>query len=638
MSNLLIPDFKTYTGPLTTLKGTHPLFPGLPEEYDGMPVIPAIASSTEQDLHEDTMALTALQDMSEVPVGTSVWLNHDYTLPGSYFGRSIVTPIIVQQNGIADLHTAYAVYIKEDGAARTYTQIQDGAHHGVSGGFIVTEYAFNGDPDDWWAPIIIVHVKKLEDSIVGIPANQRSWVENAIKGLFERCVRDDNGEEALRLAPAYKGLFTHDFQELTKSLQSQGLRKDLEARPTRPGTRDRVLWNPLKKHFIFQHGSRQTTVTIEEAPARLKSIQLESAKLRQKHDPTQNTPTTPPQVNDELHEQTTPPASQEETPVEEETLAGAAPTHEELLRRQWQLSQYNELGAKLGFAPVGMEEQQTHQPGANPAMTQDVFNAMMVKAWDFVLSTKAGKEFSTENEAFIQAIHDAIIGLVGTVYCHMAIDAEDENDDAEAEPQENENDGGDNEESDKHTPALHQTYVDFSSLTETIKGMATTIAEAFKGLNIKGLSTSVEGLQQAALDLQQQFAQAQAQVNAVNADVRKLKNMPLGKPTNIQRTVEPTEEPEATYEDMLSVNQVPTGVTTLKEALTQTTVKPFKMLNGSVIQVRHWPAEVGKDVRPPLTTNQKMYMNLAQQHQYTSGAECLVPCIDDPTGETDEGR
>lgn len=284
MTDNLIPDLQVFSGAIELVKSGHPLFPTLPESTDEMPVVTVVASSTEKDLQGDTMAITALQDMCEVPLGQSVFLNHTYFLPDSFFGKTVVTPTIVQNSGVADLHTAYGVYVQGDAAKRTYDQIKNfGARHGVSGGFMVTQYSFEGDSEDsWFAPIIIEHLIKVEDSIVGIPANVRSWVEHSIEGLFERCIREDNGEEALRLAPAFKGLFYNKYKELAKSLRSDGLRKDLEARPIRSlkgYDKTKLFWEPLKKHFVFQQGTKSRIVEREEIATILKSVQASQMAL-----------------------------------------------------------------------------------------------------------------------------------------------------------------------------------------------------------------------------------------------------------------------------------------------------------------------------------------------------------------------
>ena len=61
-------------------------------------------SSTIKDLQGDTMKTSALQDMTEAHPHLSIWMNHDYTLPGKLFGSLVAAPIMAMHDGIADLH------------------------------------------------------------------------------------------------------------------------------------------------------------------------------------------------------------------------------------------------------------------------------------------------------------------------------------------------------------------------------------------------------------------------------------------------------------------------------------------------------------------------------------------------------
>jgi hypothetical protein len=220
MTNVIIPDFQVYSSALEPLdtKALHPLFTDLPESTEDMPILTVVSSSTEQDLYGDIMSITALQDMCNAPVGQSVFRDHSYSLPNDYLGKTVTRSVMVSDGHVTDLHDAFGIYMKDENNAKSYDQIVSfKARHGVSVGICISEYHYNGDVDDWFAPIIIDRLYLVERSLVGIPASQRSWVENAIGGVFERHVRDDNGEEALRLAPAYKGLFPNNYKELVKS-------------------------------------------------------------------------------------------------------------------------------------------------------------------------------------------------------------------------------------------------------------------------------------------------------------------------------------------------------------------------------------------------------------------------------------
>jgi hypothetical protein len=184
-------------------------------------IVRMVGSSTEQDLQGDTMTLQALVDMTKVDPALTIWLNHEYDLPDKLFGSLCEAPILQQQAGIADLHLAVDVEMSNPAAVKTLGYVKNKRRLGCSVGCLVEEYEVNEDAIDdddwWWAPIIIHHVRVVEFSVVGIPANQRCWVENAIKGVFEKTLDR-------RLAPAVKGLYPRFYNEFVKGVQNTALR------------------------------------------------------------------------------------------------------------------------------------------------------------------------------------------------------------------------------------------------------------------------------------------------------------------------------------------------------------------------------------------------------------------------------
>jgi hypothetical protein len=113
-------------------------------------------------------------------------------------------------------------------AEKTYNLIvQEGARLGCSVGCMVTEWSWIDEEDKWNSGISIDHVHLLELSVVGIPANQRCWVENAVKGIFARSLVEGDGDTALSLAPAFRGLFSKQYEDVARNVTSDGLRKSL---------------------------------------------------------------------------------------------------------------------------------------------------------------------------------------------------------------------------------------------------------------------------------------------------------------------------------------------------------------------------------------------------------------------------
>lgn len=232
-------------------------------------VVRMIGSSTERDLHGDTMAISALTDMSLVEPGLVIWLNHDYELPGSLFGSLLEKPELRLKDGIADLHIVSSVEMSNPNAVSTYGYIKNGTRLGCSIGCMILECEIDEENDDgysWWPPLIITHVLPLEWSVVGIPANQRSWVENAIKGLFDRSLSSGKVDEALRLAPAMKSLWSKDFSKILKGVEDASLKKELEAIPARISKR-RVEWDPHQKTFMMNQKGITVPLDRKDIPA-----------------------------------------------------------------------------------------------------------------------------------------------------------------------------------------------------------------------------------------------------------------------------------------------------------------------------------------------------------------------------------
>jgi HK97 family phage prohead protease len=147
-------------------------------------------SSTIRDLHGDEMTLSALKSMEETAKkNMTVFLNHNYNVPDDLFG-SVTDARIVKR---LDKETGQEVYdldvdvrvVGEDEnplAMKTYRAIKRGVKLGLSIGAKVDKVSKKKgtDGEDTY---VIESVKLLETSVVGIPANQRSYLQNALKSL-----------------------------------------------------------------------------------------------------------------------------------------------------------------------------------------------------------------------------------------------------------------------------------------------------------------------------------------------------------------------------------------------------------------------------------------------------------------------
>lgn len=233
-----------------------------------------IGSSTQRDMQGDVMSLLALNDMTKAAPNMTIWLNHNYDLPDSIFGSVAGSPQISHQDGIADLHLNVDVETDNPAAARVKKYIDNGRKLGCSIGCMVTKYEVptEDDGENWEQNPIIIHgVYVVEYSVVGIPCNQRSWVENAIRGVFTRTLDP-------ALAPAMKALWPSRFHEAVKNSPEALRRSLLQATPDRPKQLHRVEWNALNKSFIFSTPDGRKEFQAEEMKALLRGKEENGAE------------------------------------------------------------------------------------------------------------------------------------------------------------------------------------------------------------------------------------------------------------------------------------------------------------------------------------------------------------------------
>lgn len=187
------PDFKIFTGSLHIEKSS--------TDTDGRKRVRGIASSSVKDLHGDTMTDHCVRSMAKQAVGKTIFLNHSYKMPEDIFGvvekARTKTMSAAEAKGLGlidksasnDPITLLDITVIEDPsndrAEKLFSSMENGITVGISIGAMITDY--EEDPEytgDWWPPLIINDVDLLEASMVGIPANPLSWVENATKGLI----------------------------------------------------------------------------------------------------------------------------------------------------------------------------------------------------------------------------------------------------------------------------------------------------------------------------------------------------------------------------------------------------------------------------------------------------------------------
>ena len=153
-------------------------------DSDGKRRLHGIASSTIKDRHGDTMALSALSDMERSASNNlTIFLNHEYKVPedvAGYVERASVRQH-PQDGDIHDLVLDIVVNETNDRAIKAWDAIQNGTQLGLSIGAMIPDGGAVRDRKS--GAYQIDHVELLETSLVGVPANPRSWVEYAVKSL-----------------------------------------------------------------------------------------------------------------------------------------------------------------------------------------------------------------------------------------------------------------------------------------------------------------------------------------------------------------------------------------------------------------------------------------------------------------------
>lgn len=176
------PTFKIFS---SALKAFEKEINGTPRKY-----LSCTASSTVEDLHGDRMTAECVQGMAPQAKSKAmtIFLNHSYKVPEDVFGKTVDSKIVARTGDggaqVWDLDLEIELNEANSRAMDTYAAIKDqGMKLGVSIGAMIEDYEFIDEDAGFWGGLEIKEVNLLEASVVGIPANQRSWVVNGIAAL-----------------------------------------------------------------------------------------------------------------------------------------------------------------------------------------------------------------------------------------------------------------------------------------------------------------------------------------------------------------------------------------------------------------------------------------------------------------------
>lgn len=185
MDNQIPTDFEAVDRPIP-----FKIFSGLLKAHrdeDGGMRLKGIASSSVRDRHGDTMTRSALEDMVRAANDNlTIFLNHSYAVPEDVAG-SVETAVLVERGldgdnmPIWDLDFDVRVNDANPRAVDAFAAIEKGTKLGLSIGAMIPEGGAVRDKKK--GTFTFNHVDLLETSIVGIPANPRSWVSTMVKAL-----------------------------------------------------------------------------------------------------------------------------------------------------------------------------------------------------------------------------------------------------------------------------------------------------------------------------------------------------------------------------------------------------------------------------------------------------------------------
>ena len=150
-------------------------------EPDGKKRLRTTASSNIKDLSGDEMTTKALEMMrSSAEENMTIFLNHKYAVPDDVFG-SVEKATLIDKGDFVDLDLIIRVNEHNPRALQTHASIVDGTKLGCSIGALIPEGGATKTKDG----LSIDAVRLLEASIVGIPANPRSFVQYATKAWMK---------------------------------------------------------------------------------------------------------------------------------------------------------------------------------------------------------------------------------------------------------------------------------------------------------------------------------------------------------------------------------------------------------------------------------------------------------------------
>lgn len=154
---------------------------------DGQPMmIHGVASSNVRDHNGHHFRETAIRSMERQATGMTIFLNHKYQVPEDVFGVVAHARAVLAGQDIIDLHYDVEVDETNDRAVKAWASMKGRPGRatprlGLSVGVDIPDGAWEVDKETGAISIddVILH----ETSVVGIPANPRSWITKALEAF-----------------------------------------------------------------------------------------------------------------------------------------------------------------------------------------------------------------------------------------------------------------------------------------------------------------------------------------------------------------------------------------------------------------------------------------------------------------------
>jgi len=249
-------------------------------DADGKMRLHGVASSTVLDRQGHTITESALSDMeTSASNNMTIFLNHEYKVPEDVAGSVERASIRSHPTdpSIKDLILDIVINEANPRAANAWMAIQKGTQLGLSIGAMIPDGGAHRDKKS--GAYVIEHVTLLETSLVGVPANPRSWVEYAVKSLNGQSVElplptVEEAEEGLRVSEGtgvvMEGIEVPLGEEVETDLTAANkeTEKNDRLRTPKPIPGELVVGEPIEQHELTGQNDGNPASKGKDVPVR----------------------------------------------------------------------------------------------------------------------------------------------------------------------------------------------------------------------------------------------------------------------------------------------------------------------------------------------------------------------------------